>query len=349
MKRLLFASLIFLTAACSGEKGPLVEFDFKENLAVQFNTVTEIGVNVMDKDVKSIEIFLDNELQKKYDNPADFVKLVLNTAEIGIGAKTLMIKAITTKGEEYSESRLLRVLSDLKPEKWFFEIEESFPHNVANFTQGLEFNNGKLYESTGQLGASKIAVVDIATGKDVMYKGISDQHFGEGLTILGDTLYQLTWQSGLCFIYNPTDFTLYRKEFKYNGEGWGITNNGKELIMSDGSERLYFRDPHTFEIIRTMEVYSHEGPIIRLNELEYVDGVIYANVWMSNAIIAIDELTGRVIGLVDATSLANIGRGRIGEVFNGIAYNRAQDAFYVTGKQWEKLFKIKLIKDKPAV
>lgn len=347
MKRLLFASILLALTACDSADKAMVEFDFKENLAVQFNTVTEIGVKVLDKDVKSMEIYLDNELQKKYENPTDYVKLVLNTSEIGLGAKTLMIKAINKGGKEYSESRMMRVLSDLIPEIWHFEIQESYPHNVANFTQGLEFHKGELYESTGQRGASKISLIDIATGKDKLWKGISDEHFGEGITILGDTLYQLTWQTGKCFIYNPSDLSIYRKEFSYNGEGWGICNNGRELIMSDGSERLTIRDPKTFEIIRTMEVYSNDGPIIRLNELEYVDGIIYANVWMSNAIIAIDEMTGRVLGVMDATGLAKIGRGRIGEVFNGIAYNKAEDAFYVTGKQWEKLFKIKMIKDKP--
>ena len=347
MKRLLFASILFVAAACNQNDGPMVEFDFKENLAVQFNTMTEVGVKVLDKEVKSLEIYLDNELQKKYDNPTDYVKLVLNTSEIGLGAKTLMIKAIDKSGKEYSESRMMRVLSDLVPEIWHFEIQETFPHNVANFTQGLEFHNGELYESTGQRGASKTSIIDIPTGKDKIWKGISDDHFGEGITILGDTLYQLTWQTGKCFIYNPADLSIYRKEFSYNGEGWGICNNGKQLITSDGTERLTFRDPHTFEIIRVIEVYSNDGPIIRLNELEYVDGIIYANVWMTNAIVAIEEQTGRILGVMDASSLAQIGRGRIGEVFNGIAYNKAQDAFYVTGKQWEKMFKIKMIKDKP--
>ncbi len=347
MKRIIFASFLLLLTACSEEK-PLVEFDFLENLAVQYNTQTDIGVKVLSKDVTSLEIYLDEELQKKYDKPTEFVKLTLNTKEIGLGAKTLKVIAIKKNGESYSESRLMRVLSDLVPEKWYYEVENSYPHDIANFTQGLEFYKDQLYESTGQHGASHIARIDVNTGKPMLQKGISEQHFGEGITILNDTLYQLTWQSGLCFIYNPEDLSILKKEFKYNGEGWGITNNGKSLIMSDGSERLFFRNPHTFEIEKVIEVYTNEVPVIRLNELEYVDGLIYANIWMSNSIVAIDAETGRVVATIDGTSLAKIGRGRIGEVFNGIAYNRTQDAFFVTGKQWEKLFKIKLIKDKPA-
>ncbi len=346
MKRFFFGTLLFVFTACTSEPKPLVEFDFKENLAVSYNTATDIGVKILDNSVQSIEIYLDNELQQKYDNPGEYVKLTLNTKEIGLGTKAFMIKAVSKSGEEFTESRLLRVLSDLTPEKMFFEVEESFPHNVANFTQGLEFYNGELYESTGQLGASKVSTIDISTGKDKMFKGISDEHFGEGITVLNDTLYQLTWQTGFCFLYNAKDLSILRKDFKFQGEGWGITNNGKEIIMSNGTERLYFRDPKTFEIIRTMEVFTNDGPVNRLNELEYVDGIIYANVWMTNSIVAIEAETGRVLGILDASSLAKIGRGRIGEAFNGIAYNKEQDAFYVTGKQWEKLFKLKLIKDK---
>lgn len=346
MKRFLVACLLLLTVACSEDK-PIVEFDFTDNLAIQYNTKTDIGVKVLSKDVSSIEIYLDDELQQTFDNPQEFVKLTLNAKEIGLGAKTIKIIAFQKNGEKYTESRLLRILSDLVPEKWFYEVEANYPHDISSFTQGLEFHKGQLFESTGQNGSSRISKIDIPTGKIIAQKGISDEHFGEGITILGDTLYQLTWQTGTCFIYNPSDLSIYSKEFKFSGEGWGICNNGKSLIVSDGTERLYFRDPKTFEIQKVIEVYTNEAPVSRLNELEYVDGIIYANIWMSNIIVAIDEETGRVIGTIDGASLAKTGRGKIGEAFNGIAYNREQDAFYLTGKQWEKLFRIKLIKNKP--
>jgi YVTN family beta-propeller protein len=210
----------------------------------------------------------------------------------------------------------------------------------------LEFNEGKLFEGTGdpnQAGETVIAEVDLKTGAIVRKMGLDASHFGEGITILGNELYQLTWKNQKCIVYNKSDFTSI-KELTYTGEGWGLCNDGKSLIMSDGSERIYFRSPKTFDVERTIEVYTDQGPIARLNELEYVDGLIYANIWTSNNVAVIDPATGKVIATIDATQLVQEGKGN-GEVLNGIAYNSATKKLYMTGKFWPKLFEVKVKKN----
>jgi glutamine cyclotransferase len=163
-------------------------------------------------------------------------------------------------------------------------------------------------------------------------------YFGEGITIFGNAIYQLTWQEQKCFIYNKESLQLER-EVSYVGEGWGLCNDGKLLIMSNGTERLTFRNPKTFAVERTIEVYTHQGPVTNLNELEYADGLIYANVWMTNKVAVIDPMSGKVLAEIDATDLVLEGK-QSGDVLNGIAYNPTTKKWYMTGKNWPKLFEV---------
>jgi YVTN family beta-propeller protein len=270
----------------------------------------------------------------------------LDTKDFQDGAFGIEIVAFRKDGTSFSDQRLIRILSDVTPEKWAVEIVSSLPHLETSFTQGLEFNEGKLFEGTGdpnQAGETVIAEVDLKTGAIVRKMGLDASHFGEGITILGDELYQLTWKNQKCLVYNKSDFKSI-KEFTYTGEGWGLCNDGKSLIMSDGSERIYFRSPKTFDVERTIEVYTDQGPIARLNELEYVDGLIYANIWTSNNVAVIDPATGKVIATIDATQLVQEGKGN-GEVLNGIAYNSVTKKLYMTGKFWSKMFEVKVNKN----
>ena len=338
-----FILTALLLSSCT--QSEFAKFTFTDNLAVSYNSEIDVEIEAFDNDLKSIELEINDSIVAKWENPkAQKYSYKLKANDWGIGAKNITLIVNNNKGELFKDERLIRVLSDLTPEIWAYEIVSTSPHNLENFTQGFEFSGNQLYESTGQQGGSKIAKIDLSTGNDISKIALDATHFGEGITILGDTIYQLTWTTNKCFLYNKNTLEILPKDFTYQGEGWGLCNDGKQLIMSDGTERLTFRNPKTFEVIKTIEVYTHEQPVIRLNELEYIDGLIYANIWMTNNIAIIEPETGRVIGVIDGTSLSTIGRGKIGDVFNGIAYNKEEDAIYVTGKLWEKIIKIKLKK-----
>lgn len=337
------AAILFLVTSCKDPE--FAKFSFPmENLAVAYNSEIEIGIDVLDSDIATIEFEIGDSIVKKWDNPKDKLTYKLKANDFGIGAKNITLIVRNKAGELFKDERIMRIVSDLQPELWEFEVVSTFPHNVSNFTQGFEFDGNQLFEATGQQGESKVAKIDLATGNDINKIGLDGTHFGEGITIFGDTIYQLTWQTNKCFIYDKNSLQIFKQDFTYQGEGWGLCNDGNHLIMSDGSERLTFRNPKTFEIVRTIEVYTHENPVIRLNELEYINGFIYANIWGTSNIAIIEPSTGRVVGVLNCNELVTLGRGTIGEAFNGIAYNKNEDAIYVTGKNWEKTIKIKLKK-----
>jgi glutamine cyclotransferase len=324
----------------TSSENPPFSFSFTENLAVPHGQSLPIPFEVSE-DIQKIELSINGKKLNSWTAPKGKITYTLDTKDFQVGAFGIEIVAFRKDGTSYSDQRLVRILSDIIPEKWSVEIVSSLPHLETSFTQGLEFNDGKLFEGTGdpnQAGETIIAEVDLKTGTIVRKMGLDASHFGEGITILGDQLYQLTWKNQKCLVYNKSDFTSI-KEFTYNGEGWGLCNDGKSLIMSDGSERIYFRNPKTFDVERTIEVYTDQGPIARLNELEYVDGLIYANIWTSNNIAVIDPVTGKVLATIDATQLVQEGKGN-GEVLNGIAYNSATKKLYMTGKFWPKLFEV---------
>ncbi len=321
------------------------QFNFEENIASKIGSVLPIPVKI-DGKVKSIELSLSGNKLQRWDNPEKTVTFQLDTKKYQVGAYSLELMVEDKNGNRRTEQRLLRILSDIIPEKWTVEIEATYPHLTESFTQGLAFYNGKLFEGTGdpnQNGATLIAEVELKTGKHLRKMGLDATHFGEGITILNEELFQLTWRNGKCFVYDVENFQL-KRELTYSGEGWGLTTDGKELIMSDGTERIFFRNPKNFQVTRTIEAFTDQGPIPRLNELEYHDGLIYANVWMSSSIAAIDALTGKVIALIDGSEVEKVGRGS-GEVLNGIAFNPNTNQWFLTGKNWPKLFQVKFLKN----
>lgn len=337
------SSLVLITS-CKDDVDPAT-FSLDGEIAITNKREGKIELDVLRDDIQKLELFMNDSLLKSWNSPKiGKVSYMLQTAPYGVGEQELALKVVTTNGETYSELRLLRVLSDIIPEIWSYEIIADYPHSISNFTQGLEFNDGQLYESTGQKGESKVAKIDLMTGKDIANYGLDATHFGEGITVLGDKVYQITWQTGRCFTYDKNTLQPLNKDFSYSGEGWGLCNDGKNLIMSDGSEVITFRDPENFSTIRTIKVYKEDGPVTNLNELEYIDGLIYANVWMSNSIVVIDPKTGCVVAAIDGSKLVTAGRGQIGEAFNGIAYNPADGLIYLTGKRWNKLFKVRILK-----
>jgi len=224
-----------------------------------------------------------------------------------------------------------------------YNVVNTYPHDRSAFTQGLVFEDGVLYEGTGLNGRSTLRRVELETGEVLQIHELPAQFFGEGVTVYGNDIIQLTWRSHVGFVYDRDSFELLQ-EFNYSTQGWGITHDGERLIMSDGTATLYFLDPATFEEIGRVGVYDNDGSVNRLNELEYVQGEIYANVWQTNCIARIDPQTGQVVGWIELNGLLTPeDRGEPVDVLNGIAYDAENARLFVTGKLWPKLFEIELI------
>lgn len=222
-----------------------------------------------------------------------------------------------------------------------YEVVTIHPHDPGAFTQGLLFLDGTLLESTGLNGQSSLRKVELKTGRVLKHVEVPEQYFAEGVAVLADKVFQLTWQDHKGFVYDLESLRLER-EFSYEGEGWGLTTDGQWLILSDGTEQIRFLDPLTFEVKRTIRVQLHGRPVDRLNELEYIKGEIFANVWGADYVVRIDPATGRVLGLINFTGLLTAQEHRAKDVLNGIAYDAAEDRLFVTGKRWPKLFEVRL-------
>ena len=225
---------------------------------------------------------------------------------------------------------------------WGAAVVRSYPHDPEAFTQGLEWHEGFLYESTGMEGRSSLRKVNLTDGRVLQKVDLPSEHFGEGMTIVGDEIFSLTWKSQLGFVWDLK--TLKRKrEFRYPGEGWGLTHSGEHLIMSDGSAQLRFLDPATLKEVRRVSVSALGRPLDQLNELEWVDGQVWANVWQQDVIARIDPSSGQVRGWIDLRGLLPQAQARQADVLNGIAYDAARQRLFVTGKLWPQLFEIRLV------
>lgn len=216
-----------------------------------------------------------------------------------------------------------------------------YPHDPRAFTQGLVWQDGRLYESTGRLGQSGLREVELASGKVLREVKLAPEEFGEGLALAGGRLFQLTWQNGVAYSWDPASFER-RGEHPFEGEGWGLTFDGHRLIQSDGSSRLTVREPATFAVTGMMQVVRSGLPQFYLNELEFFDGAIWANVWMSDEVVRIDPASGRVTGVLDLAGLLGAGDAARADVLNGLAWNPKERLLYVTGKHWPKLFALAL-------
>lgn len=230
------------------------------------------------------------------------------------------------------------------PAVFNYRVVNIYPHDTASYTQGLIWHNNQLYEGTGLNGESKLIITNLTNGKALKKITLPNKYFGEGITILNNKIFQLTWREQKVFVYNVT--TLEKeKEFDWTFEGWGITTNGTQLIISTGSSNIYFVNPTTFNIEKTLGISDNNGYVGNLNELEWVDGKIYANIYMTNYIVQINPSTGIVEGKIDFSDLLQKTSTPIYEnmdVLNGIAYNASKKSFYITGKKWPSLFEIKL-------
>jgi len=229
-----------------------------------------------------------------------------------------------------------------------YTVTKVYPHDTSAYTQGLIWYNNQLFEGTGLEGYSKLMKTDLATGKSLQSVALNKNIFGEGITILNDTIYQLTWQNNIVYVYDAKSLRKI-KEFTWPYQGWGITHNGKELIISTGSNNLYFVKPSDFGILKTVGVESNLGPVPSLNELEYIDGFVFANQYETDNIFKINPETGKVVGLLDATAIRekngiayNPTDANLGFVLNGIAYDSTRKKLLITGKKWAAIFELSL-------
>ena len=252
----------------------------------------------------------------------------------------LLIGCIVSGTSDVSYSEMPNIKNPVPV--YTYKIINTYPHDRKAFTQGLVFEKGVLYEGTGLYGESGLRKAALESGEVLQTHRLPDQFFGEGITIYDNKIIQLTWKSKIGFVYDKDSFQLL-KTFEYPTEGWGITHDGRQLIMSDGTATLYFLNPETFKETDRIEVSDPAGPVVHLNELEFIQGEIYANVWQTDCIAKIDPATGSVKGWILLTGLLNFqDYAQSVDVLNGIAYDNETDRIFVTGKLWPKLFEIKI-------
>ncbi len=289
--------------------------------------------------VDSVEFFLSGiRSGVAYRAPFEYM-----LASDGLKVGTLPLRTVTWYNGGKSDTRNLSVVlrSDIRPGNIAYRVVNSYPHDIHAYTQGLVYNGGFLYEGTGRYNESSLRKVVIETGETVRTMNLPSDIFGEGITILDGKIYQLTYKSQVGFVYDMGSFRRLQKIYYQNKEGWGLTHDRENLIMSDGSNRLYFMDPEYFTQERQLEVYDNEGPVSRLNELEYIEGKIFANVYGEQRIVIIDPASGKITGQLDMNGILpeKERHSRI-DVFNGIAWDRDNKRMYVTGKYWPLLFEV---------
>ena len=266
--------------------------------------------------------------------------------DVKLGKQT--IEAIVSfNGETQTAIQDITILNDQSPKVYSYKIINEYPHDITSYTQGLEFFKGELYESTGQYNESKLRKVDYKTGEVLKNINLENEYFAEGLTILNDKIYQLTWKNGTGFVYNANTFEK-TGSFKYGNskEGWGICNDTKTLYKSDGTEKIWTLNPETLVEENYIQAYHNKGKVVGINELEWVNGKIYANRYQKNGVAIINPITGAVEGDIDFSPLKNkVTQHQKLDVLNGIAYNPETNTLFITGKRWDKLFEVEIIEN----
>ena len=301
-----------------------------------------VSTKMKKKQIKNIQLFYNNQLIKETTES----EFTLNNYKLNsLGNGILKVMATKTDGTKNSKIQAIKTLSNTEPKKYSYEVINSYPHLTTSYTEGLEYYNGFLYEGTGNNGQSYLYQINIKTGQPVKKYKLADKYFGEGITILNNKIYQLTYHAQKSFVHDLSDFSVIDSFHYAQREGWGLTNDGKYLIMSDGTHILTWLDPSDFSIVKTLQVANNKDIVTSLNELEYVDGIIYANVYTTDLIVQIDSETGKVISQINLSGILNNfekANQRV-DYMNGIAYDKKNDRLFVTGKWWPHSFEIKLV------
>ncbi|MCM5663346.1 glutaminyl-peptide cyclotransferase [Galbibacter mesophilus] len=338
----LMATLGGCNSKISSEKNLFsIELDAKSDKIQHGKTVKVDVKNRKNKEIDSVTYKMNG---KKVNLKNGF--LTLNSDRLGIQP---LGATVYYEGTSTEVTKNITVLAPEAPKVYTYEIINTFPHDIKAYTQGLEFHNDTLYESTGRKGISSLRKVDYKTGEVLQKIDLDDAYFGEGITILNDKIYMLTWQAGTGFIFNLKDFEK-TGSFRYgkSKEGWGLTHtpDGSKIYKSDGSDKIWILDPETLEEVDFIETVTNTSVFNKANELEYVDGKIYANVYLKDSAMIIDAKTGGIIGVIDFRGLKDKVKQHANlDVLNGIAYNSTTETFFVTGKNWSKMFEV-TIKEK---
>lgn len=323
------------------------EYKFVLNTPKKIQSNQELTISLSEKGNKpidSIQFSIGNLKVKSNNNSATF-----NVKDLKLGKHTITA-IVFFENKTKKVTKPVYIMADSAPEIYTYKIINTYPHDKGAYTQGLEYHNGFLYEGTGQRGKSSIRKVALESGEILQQKDLESNYFGEGITILNNKLYQLTWQGGIGLVYDLETFDK-EKEFKYtkSREGWGLTNNGEKLIKTDGTERIWFINSESLVEENYIEVYTNKQKVEKLNELEYINGKIYANRWQLNSILIIDPTSGKVEGVANLNSLKELiakeqALEENDDVLNGIAFDKENNRLFVTGKHWSKLYEIELIK-----
>ena len=332
-------------ASCSDTKkneNTLFSFDnskFKE----LYNPKESLSLSILNSNSKTIDSIIYYVNDKKVGSKKGVEKLSFELKDQKLGYQNL--KAIVYyEGQNAEATKRVELVSDIQPKLLKYTIVNTYPHDTLAYTQGLEFYRDTLYEGTGQYGKSSLRKTDYKTGKVYKQNSLDSKYFGEGITILNNKVYQLTWQNNEGYVYNADTFQK-EKTFTYFKpiEGWGLTNDGKNLYQSDGTEKIWIMDPTTLKEVDYLNVYSFETKIKSINELEWIDGKIYGNVYQKDAIAIINPKNGAVEAIINLADLKKkITKLPDNDVLNGIAYNPKTKTIFVTGKNWDKMFEIKI-------
>ena len=367
-KRVIFISLAALplvwAVSCSGKSGSKAELVIQpipedreitskifrivspgENSTFRLHESVKIILEPSDKEKlpDSVRIYFDGKHVTTIKS-ALWEYAINESLTLTTGRKSLKLTAFREGKQQNTITRFLIFYSDIIPQKYGFKVIHSFPHDREAFTQGLVYDGGKMFESTGQKGTSNLREVEIATGKVVRQQNLDASLFGEGIALYKDRVYQVTWEDKVGFVYDKASFRVINKIY-YPTEGWGLTTIDDEIAMSDGSNIISFYEPETFTAVRKIEVYDNEKKVDQLNELEYINGEIWANVWMTDLIMRIDPFSGKVLSYIDLKGiLPDSQRNADTDVLNGIAFDKATGRIFVTGKKWPWLYEISLVK-----
>ena len=345
-KLLFITAVVFFYINCEEKiesSNDLFEITIKDAKKT-YTTNDTFSVSVINKKTREIDSVAYYMNKNMISSSKKLSETTISLSNQKLGVRSLHAK-IYTEENEYDISIKVTILSTITPKLYTYKILEEYPHDIDAYTQGLEFNNGILYESTGQYKKSSLRKTNFETGEVINVVNLSDPYFGEGLTIINNKIYQLTWREKTGFIYNLE--TMEKKgSFVYgkSKEGWGLCNNGTSIYKSDGTEKIWKLNANTLGEEDYIEIYTNTSKIKSVNELEWVEGKIYANIYEKDAIAIVNPANGAVEGVIDFTSLKNhVSKLKIDEVLNGIAYKGEPNILYITGKNWDKLFKVEII------
>ena len=306
-----------------------------DQFTVGDDIVLDIKVN-RPAEIDLIEVYFDGELFS-----SDLIKenqlVTIPTLSSRVGKIEVKLNYVGTDGKNHGDVRNVILFSDVTPKLKELKVINKYPHDPKSYTQGLEFYKGNLFESTGQYGTSYVAETDLKTGLLKRQVDLDANYFGEGMTVINDTIYQITYRAGKCMVYD-LEFNEIN-EFTYVGEGWGLTNDGVHLIMSNGSDEIVWRNRHTFEVVKRIHVFGDRDSVVQLNELELFNGSLYANIYTDSKIVEIDPKTGKVLSYIDCSAIVN--EQPIGvDYLNGIAYDSLSNTIVMTGKLWPTLYHV---------